>query len=374
MRNLKQIVAIIIFAVFITTGCNRSDDKIIKSFCLDFNWGKPGSWSAAEVGEWAETNPEEQIKWYKDLGVNVIQTFCVSWNGYAWYKNGIVPEQPGLKYDYLPEMVRLGHKENMKVMGYFTIGSNPRWGALNPDYSYGSSPKLTPGLSHNCHIPYTNKYLAYLDSAIRDAVKKTGIDGFLIDWAWLPTRESTNGKWIDCEKKLFEELMKKPFPGEEKLSEADNYEYSKLAIEKCWDVIHTAAKETNPDCVIWLSCNDPKHPHVKNSRMFKEIDWLMNEAGDLESLKAVESMIGKQTKQITCFAEWNKVDAKSIIPNAIKTGIGLYGFAQAGEHGLRQNIDHYLSLPIDSFKSDDRNIATLARAYNGFSFDYIKKK
>jgi hypothetical protein len=31
------------------------------------------------------------------MGVNTIQTFIVSCNGYAWYKNGVVPEQPGLK-------------------------------------------------------------------------------------------------------------------------------------------------------------------------------------------------------------------------------------------------------------------------------------
>ena len=45
------------------------------------------------------------------MGNNVIQTFCVSCNGYAWYKNGVVPEQPGLKHDFLREVVRLGHAE-----------------------------------------------------------------------------------------------------------------------------------------------------------------------------------------------------------------------------------------------------------------------
>jgi hypothetical protein len=29
------------------------------------------------------------------------QSFAVSCNGYAWYKNGIVPEQPGLKHNFL---------------------------------------------------------------------------------------------------------------------------------------------------------------------------------------------------------------------------------------------------------------------------------
>ena len=376
MKFIKSLSLAILFISILTVGCKNPlahTDIPIKSFCLDFNWGWPGSWSFAEVGCWADANPEEQVKWYKDLGINTIQTFCVSANGYAWYKDAVVPVMPGLKYDYLPEMVRLGHKENMKVMGYFCIGSNPRWGEQNPDYSYGHSPKLTMGMPHNCHIPYTQKYLSYLDSAIRDAVKKTGIDGFMIDWVWQPTRELTGGKWIDCEKKLFEEFMKKPFPGEDLLTEDDYNKYSRMAIERCWDVIHKAAKETNPECIIWLSCNNLSIPYIVNSKMLKEVDWLINEAGDLESLNAVKSMIGKQTKIITCFAEWNKQDAKSIVPDAIKSGIGIYGFSQAHKNAVLFPIDQYLSMPIDSFTGDNRNVAVLARVFNGLPMDYIKK-
>ncbi len=377
MKQIKLFLFVFIMTVFINTSCNHcstNSDTLIKSFDLDFNWGKPGTWSFANVGCWADANPKEHIKWYKDMGVNTIQTFCVSANGYAWYKNSIVPEQPGLKYDFLTDMVLLGHKENMKVMGYFCIGSNTRWGAQNPDYSYGCSPKLTQGMPTNCHIPYTDKYLAYLDSAIRDAVKKTGIDGFMIDWLWQPTRETTGGKWIDCEKKLYEQLMAKPFPGEDKLSQDDYNHYSRLAIDRCWKVIHKAAKETNPNCIIWLSCNNVTHPHVVNSTMFKEIDWLINEAGDLEGLKAIKSMVGAQTKLITCFAEWNKKDPKIIVPQAIKLGIGLYGFAMPNDNSLLLPIDSYLSSPIDSFTGNNRNVATLARVYNGLSFDFIKEK
>ena len=39
----------------------------------------------------------------------------------------------------------------------------------------------------------------------------------------------------------------KPFPGEENLSEEDYNTYSRRAIAACWDVIHNAAKETNPE-------------------------------------------------------------------------------------------------------------------------------
>jgi hypothetical protein len=74
-----------------------------------------------------------------------MQTFCVSCNGYAWYKTGVVPAQPGLKHDFLTECVRLGHQEGLRVVGYFCVGANTRWGQTHPELSYGISWLLTQG-------------------------------------------------------------------------------------------------------------------------------------------------------------------------------------------------------------------------------------
>lgn len=348
-------------------ACNNTKvkkEESIKAYCLDFNWGDGGPNAFAKPGLWADANPTEHIKWYKDMGVNTIQTFIVSCNGYAWYKNGVVPAQPELKYDFLPEMVRLGHEEGMKVMGYLCIGSNTRWGMENPDYSYG--------YPNDRHIPYTKKYLDYLDELIRDAVKNTGIDGFMIDWFYQPNRKSTEGKWLSSEKQLFEELMGKKFPGEEQLSSEEYDAYSRLAISACWDVIYNATKETNPDCIIWLTSFDITHPHIVNSKMFKQIDWLMNEAGDLESVEAVKNMVGENTRLITCLANWNNQDPMIVVPNALEAGIGLYGFTKPENNSLMPPAKKYLSSPVDSLSGDDKNIAVLARVFNGFSLDYIK--
>ena len=79
----------------------------IKAFCIDFNWvnGK-----FAPPGHWAEASPAEHVAWYEGMGANVIQTFAVSCNGYAWYKGGRVPAQPGLKHNFLTEVVKLATK------------------------------------------------------------------------------------------------------------------------------------------------------------------------------------------------------------------------------------------------------------------------
>jgi len=366
MNRPKLILPILILIMFFLMACNEKKPKqnsSIKAFSIDFNWGEGGPNAFARPGLWADADPAKHVKWYKDLGANTIQTFIVSCNGYAWYKNGVVPEQPGLKYNFLPEMVRLGHKEGMKVMGYLCIGSNTRWGLENPEYSYG--------YPADRHIPYTKKYLGYLDEVIRDAVGNTGIDGFMIDWFYQPNRSSAKGKWLDSEKQRYEELMEKQFPGENNLSKEDYDTYSRLAISACWDVIYKAAKETNPDCIIWLTSFDITHPHIVNSQMFQQIDWLMNEAGDMEGVEAVRNMVGEKTRLITCLANWNKQDPSVIVPKAIKAGVGLYGFTKPGANSLPSPVKKYLESPVDSLSGDDKNIAVLTRVFNELPFDYV---
>ena len=159
----------IILFVVLFSGClnysQKTDIERIKAFDIDFNWERKGEDGFAKPGLWADANPEEHVNWYTAIGCNVIQSFAVSCNGYAWYKNGFVPEQPGLKYDFLTEQVKLAHKKDIKVFGYFCAGSNTKWGQEHPDLSYG-----TPTIPH---IPYTIQYLDYLCASIEDAIKKT---------------------------------------------------------------------------------------------------------------------------------------------------------------------------------------------------------
>jgi Hypothetical glycosyl hydrolase 6 len=339
------------------------DTKEIKSYCLDFNWAGKGF---AAPGTWVEADPAAHVAWYKAMGANVIQTFCVSTNGHAWYKNGFVPEQPNLKHDFLPEIVKLGHKEGMLVFGYFCISANPVWANAHPDQSYGAPTSY--------HIPYTDDYLAYLSSSVSDAVRKTGIDGFMIDWLWMPNRRSTGGKWLDSEKNLYKQLMGEPFPGEEQLTKGQNLAYSRKAIDRCWKAIHKAAKDANPDCIIWLTSNNINHPHVINSDMYKEADWLMNESGDKRGIDAVKKMVGPKTRLITCLARWNGQDATKVVPEALAAGIGLYGFTAPRNDGGTVPLDEILSRPVSELKGDDRNIAVLARAFHGASIDSVRNK
>ena len=102
-----------------------------------------------------------------EIGVTLEPNFCTEARFRITikdiFKNGVVPEQPGLKHDFLPEVVKRAHREGLLVVGYFCAGSNTRWGQTRPELSYGfpSAP----------HIPYTDEYLAYLDAAEQPLVE-----------------------------------------------------------------------------------------------------------------------------------------------------------------------------------------------------------
>lgn len=345
----------------------------IKAFCVDFNWlfDKQDGWpnTFARPGHWADASPREHVEWYRKLGANVLQTFALSCNGYAWYKNGVIPPQPGLRHDFLTQTVRLGHDKGMTVVGYFCAAANTKWAMDHPDLSYG-----TPS---NQHIPFTDAYLDYLARAIEDALRRTSMDGFMIDWVWNPNKALRKDGWIASEKKLFTQLTGKPFPKAGAPSDGDVLTYERAAIDRCWRRIREAAKGAKPDCIIWLSCSRLDDPTVANSPMLREVDWLMNESYRADLLEPARRMKGAHTRLLQCLVGWKEHDAKSFLADPRHAKLDLYGFAIPGSNSLPLPIEDYLSKPIEAFPGEDRvsanhrNISTLARFYNGLALDKI---
>lgn len=340
----------------------------MKAFCIDFNWhhnDENDHWinSFAAPGHWADADPQQHVDWYAGIGANVIQTFCVSCNGYAWYKGGAVTPQPGLKFDFLTDVVRLGHRNNMLVTGYFCAGANTKFAQDHPSLSYGTPSTL--------HIPFTDEYLDYLSRSISDAVRRTGIDGFMIDWIWNPAAKLREKGWIEAEKKLYAQIMGKPLPAVP--DAAGVLQYERKAIERCWRTVHQAAKSVRKDCVVWLSCSRLMDPTVVGAAWLKEVDWVMNENSDRAHFESARKAVGPRTRMLQCLAGWQSHDAATYLSDATTKGIDLYGFAEPRDNSLPLPAGEYLSRgPAgfpgkDRLSTNDRNTASLARFYNGRS-------
>jgi len=295
----------------------------IQAFCVDFNWGPGGPNGFPAPGTFAQADPEAHYRWYRDLGVNVIQTFCVSCNGYAWYQgSAVAPVQPGLKHDFLTTITRLAHQDGLRVMGYFCLGANTCWAQRHPDETYGAPSAI--------HIPFTTRYLDYLEGCIKDVLLKTGIDGFMIDWAFSPPllMEEKEVRWLPCEQQMYAELFGRPFPGKDQVDDRETLEFQRRALERCWRRVRTAARSARPDCIIWLSCFDLSHPQVVGTDLLREVDWVMNETPTPEKLDATRQRVGPHTQLIQCVSGGSTdYNASKVLDNPRYRDVGLYGFA-----------------------------------------------
>jgi hypothetical protein len=172
---------------------------------------------------------------------------------------------------------------------------------------------------------------------------------------------------------MYQELMDSPFPGIDKITSDIELEFRRKAIERAWQRIKTTAKNAKSDCIIWLTAYEVNSKEYQGTSLLKEVDWLMNEAGDIERTKMMRDLAGSDTKLITCLANWNKQDPTQVVPAAIKENIGLYGFTKPVIGPMMKPVDFYLSNPIDSLDGDERNIAILARTFNNLPFDYVQE-
>jgi hypothetical protein len=307
-------------------ACQRPQDQTalprenrITAFSIDFNWGNGGVNGFAPPGMYTQASAAEHLRWYRGLGVNTIQTFCVSCCGYAWFRSDVAPVQPGMKGDFLKEVTEMGHKERMRVLGYFCVGANTYWGETHPDLSYGAPSAI--------HIPLTLRYIDYLCAEIEDVLEKTAIDGFMLDWFFSPPAEG-RVKWLECEKEMYAQLFGRTFPGAEKISEKEELDFKRKAVGRCWKRVRAAAKGVKPDCILWLSCYDLNHPQMEGQEMYGEVDWIMNESPDKGKLGALKKRIGDHTRVIQCLVGWGpQHSAEKILSDGDFADAGLYGFA-----------------------------------------------
>jgi hypothetical protein len=171
---------------------------------------------------------------------------------------------------------------------------------------------------------------------------------------------------------MYRELTGEEFPGIGQVSCEHELAFRRKAIGRAWKRIGETAKRTKPDCIIWLTAYEVNSREYEGNGLLKEVDWLMNEAGDVARTQAMHGLVGEKTRLVTCLANWNGQNPVEIVPAAIKQGVGLYGFTKPAAGSIMPPVDHYLSVSIDGLKGDELNLAVLARCFNHLPLDYVK--
>jgi hypothetical protein len=351
----------------------RSAAERIFALDIDFNWNVPGPKTYinayAPPGLWADASPRTHADWYARMGVNAVQSFAVSCDGYAWYHSDLLPPQPGLASDFLTELVALLHERNISAYGYFNVCSNTRWGLAHPHLSYGAPAA--------CHIPFTRAYVDFLAASVADALARTGMDGLMLDWFWpVPAAaraaSPTAGAWLPAEQALYAELTGHAFPGEGSLTPADLFAYERAAVDRLWAAVRAAARAVRPAATIWLSTNNISSALFAGSAVYRQADWVMDESGDPARLRAALPQLGPRTRPVLCLS-WGGVPAAAILADPANAGFGLYGFSGPGgqEETVPMCADEYLRRPAGAFGGVAGNVAALTRFFRGLPPDFV---
>lgn len=299
----------------------------------------------ASPGLYGHADARRHVAWYGDLGVNTIQSFFVSHNGYAWYPSDWAPRTPGLVGNFMGELTHCGHEVGLRVMGYFSPGANGDWAVRHPELSHRPT-------WDRWHIPFTMPYLDYLGRLVEEALRQVPADGFMVDLLW-----NVEPTWMDCEREMFRELMGESLPGGV-IPDADTVlHFNRRATERAWERIRDAAKSVNPACLIWLSVNNMHNAQLATTRVPHEADWLMNEHSDMEAgLAMARRLAGPRTRLVQCVCGWEGPtahDAERLLA-AVPPDVGLYGFAQP---------DPVTTVPPEDGSVSARNIAAIRRAF-----------
>lgn len=300
-----------------------ADDQI-RAFCIDFNW----DWTRrfASPGLYAQADPARHLEWYRELGVNTIQSFCVSHNGYAWYDSDIAPRTPGMEGPFFTKLAEMANKKDFRVMGYFSPGANEHWRWAHPDLSHD---KTCPT---SWHMPYSDRYNDYLAAIVEEFMARNPMQGFMVDFMW--GVEPTG--WLPVEREIYEQVMEEAFPTASLPDAEATKQYQIRQVRRAWTRLRETAKAIDPETIIWLVCSNTSHYQAQDTGVTREADWLMNEHPSLEALETGRRIKGDHTTLIQCVCGWDNAmdqtikqhDAAQIFAALAREDAGIYGFAQ----------------------------------------------
>lgn len=113
-----------------------------RHYCFDFNWVDRIDPSGKPLSDYRRLSAEDHIRHLVEMKADSLMVFTMSISGYMFYDSKVGERHPTLGYDYLREMVRLGHEKGIAMELYLPtmwadrlIQKNPSWGIRNPDGS-----------------------------------------------------------------------------------------------------------------------------------------------------------------------------------------------------------------------------------------------
>ena len=153
-----------------------------REYCFDFNWVDKLDRHVKPLSDYAQLSAQQQIQDLVDINADSIMVFCMSISGYMFYDSKVGIRHPTLKFDYLKEMIRLGHEKGIAMelyvptmWGDYLIEQHPDWGMRSPDGTFFTA--AYGGYNPDPNSPAADWYV----EVIRELVPAYGGDAFFAD-------------------------------------------------------------------------------------------------------------------------------------------------------------------------------------------------
>lgn len=153
-----------------------------REYCFDFNWVDKLDHHVKPLSNYADLSAQNQIQDLLGMNANSLMVFSMSMSGYMFYDSKVGVRHPSLRYDYLKEMIRLGHEKGIAMelyvptmWGDFLIQQHPSWGMRNPDGTLFTA--FSGGYNPDPNSPAADWFV----EVIRELIPAYGGDAFFAD-------------------------------------------------------------------------------------------------------------------------------------------------------------------------------------------------
>ena len=153
-----------------------------REYCFDFNWVDKLEGHVKPLSNYAHLSAASEIDELVEICSDSLMVFCMSISGYTFYNSKVGVRHPSLQYDYLKEIIRLGHEKGIAMelyvptmWGDYLIQQHAEWGLRNPDGSLYTA--AFGGYHPDLNSPAADWYV----EVIRELIPDYGGDAFFAD-------------------------------------------------------------------------------------------------------------------------------------------------------------------------------------------------
>ena len=215
-----------------------------RHYCFDFNWVDRLDRNGKPLSDYSKLSAQDHVEQLEAMHADSLMVFCMSISGYMFYDSKVGERHPTLQYDYLKEMIRLGHEKGMAMELYVPtmwadrlIQKNPSWGMRTPEGDLYTA--AFGGYHPDINSPAADWYV----DVIRELIPAYHGDAFFADG--MTFAEYGQSEYTV---KRFREEMKRDYP--HSLAEDPDWRgtvrWEVAQVDRFWNKLKSAIKERDP--------------------------------------------------------------------------------------------------------------------------------